>query len=191
MTELLRRVCGFLLRGVDFVYHWRHHSEIVGPMLLISPSVHSGPDQTFEDGTLVREGDNIGAIHFNNQTTIKLRSHSSRAAASHFMKLLIESLEALARRSVDDPVFQKYSAYCGITWLPPHGGKLGFVTVPIEDSPRKKNLRRFFSLLVWIVAPAEESRKAAKPEPIAYWMTRKQLLSQYLEDRRQEERASL
>lgn len=185
MTGLLRGLFRRILRLVDIVYHWRHKSEPVGPMLLVNAAVHDGPDKRFADGTLVRQGDVIGAIHFDNRVTAKLVSRSSRAAALQFMGLLKESLAALARKSVDEPEYARYTAYCGITWLPPHGAKMGFETEPLPDSGRKRYLMRFFRVLVWIVAPAPDTRTPAQLEPIAYWMTRKSLLSLHLTDVRE------
>lgn len=179
MTELLRRVCRSILRVVDLVYHWRHESQAVGPMMLISPAIHEGPDKTFADGTTIHAGDPIGAIHFDNQVTASLDNRSSKTAALHFMRLLKESLVVLARKSVDEPGYARFAAYCGITWLPPHGVQLGFKTEPLPEGRRKRFLLRFFRVLIWIVAPASETRTAARPEPIAFWMTRKQLLAQY------------
>lgn len=180
MTTLVRGVFRLILRVVDVIYHWRHGSEPVGPMMLVNKTVHDGPDKELADGTLVRHGDIIGAIHFDNRVTSRMASGSSRAAALHFLRLLRESLAALAQKAATDPAYSRYPAYVGITWLPPHGAKLGFETEPLPEGDRKRFLMRFFRLLVWVVAPAEETRASAKLEPIAFWMTRKQLLAYHL-----------
>jgi len=83
---------------------------------------------------------------------------------------------------VEDPDYARYPVYCGITWLAPHGEKLGFETEPLPEGDRKKFLMRFFRVLVWIVAPAAETRESAKLEPIAFWMTRARLQELYLND---------
>lgn len=181
MTAALRGIFRFLLRGVDLVYHWRHHSEAVGPMLLVNQTVHEGPDKQFADGTLVKQGDVIGAIHFDNRVTANMVGRSSRAAALHFKRLLAESLAALAKKSVDETAYARYPAYLGITWLPSHGARMGFETEPLPPGRRRRFLMRFFRLLVWIVAPAKETRAIARFEPIAFWMTRKQLLARHLD----------
>ena len=181
MAEVLRSISRLLLRGVDLVYHWHHKSEPVGPMLLVNASIHDGPDKRFEDGTLIRHGDAIGAIHFDNRVTAGMAGRSSRAAALEFKRLLVESLAALARKSVDDPDYSGFTAYCGITWIPPHGAKLGFETEVLPDGGRKRYLMKFFRVLLWVVAPSKETRKSARLEPIAFWMTRKRLLELYLE----------
>ena len=98
------------------------------------------------------------------------------------MKLLIGSLVVLAHKSVDDPGYARYPAYCGITWLPPHGEKLGFETEPLPEGDRKKFLMRFFRILVWVIAPAAETRESANLEPIVFWMTRNKLQELYLDN---------
>ena len=180
MTRLARGFLRLILRVVDVIYHWRHKSEPVGPMMLVNESVHDGPDKVFADGTLVKQGDIIGAIHFDNRVTSRLASHSSRAAALRFVRLLRESLAALAQKAANEPVYARYPAYVGITWLPPHGVKMGFETEPMPEGGRRRYLTRFFRLLVWVVAPAQETRDSANPEPIVFWMTRKQLLAFHL-----------
>lgn len=182
MTGLLRALSRPLLRVVDIVYHWRHKSEPVGPMLLVNAAIHDGPDKQFADGTLVKHGDVICAFHFDNRVTANLTSRSSRAAALEFKRLLVESFTALARKSIEEPGYAQYAAYCGITWMPPHGAKLGFETEPLPEGDRKRFLMRFFRILVWIVAPAKDTRGSARFEPTAFWMTRKTLHSLYLDD---------
>lgn len=182
MTALLRGLFRRILRIVDVIYHWRHGSEAVGPMLLVNASVHDGPDKQFADGTLVRQGDVIGAIHFDNRVTANIASRSTHAAAIEFRRLLVDSLAALARKSADSPGYARYPVYCGITWIPPHGARLGFETEPLPDSGRKRFLTRFFRFLLWTVTPAEDTRASMRFEPIVFWMTKKSLLSLYLKD---------
>ena len=181
MTTLARGFLRLILRVVDVIYHWRHKSKPVGPMMLVNAVVHDGPDKAFADGTLVKQGDVIGAIHFDNRVTSRLASHSSRAAAQRFVRLLLESLAALAQKAANDSAYARYPAYVGITWLPPHGVKMGFETEPMPEGGRRRYLTRFFRLLVWVVAPAQETRDSAKPEPIVFWMTKKRLLELHLE----------
>lgn len=177
MTVLLRGLLRLVLRCVDFVYHWRHHSEAVGPLLLVNASVHDGPDKEFADGTLIRHGDTIGAIHFDNRVTAKFTSRSARAAAIQLLRVLMQSLEVLAQKSVDDPEYARFKVYRGITWLPSHGATVGFETEPLAEGRRRRFLTRFFRVLVWAVAPSAETRTSAHVEPIVFWMTRTQLLT--------------
>ena len=181
MTRLFRGLMRLVLRLVDLVYHWRHKSEAIGPMLLVNPIIHDGPDKQFADGTIIHHGDRIAAIHFDNRVTGNFTSRSSRAAALEFLRLLFESLEALAQRAANDPDYARYPVYQGITWFSPHGMKMGFETEPMADSHRRSYLMRFFRVLVWVVAPAKETRGRTQLEPTVFWMTRQQLLDRYLD----------
>jgi len=179
---MLRESARYLLQFVDWLYHRLHRSEPVGPLMMVSHGVHKGPDKHFNDGTVLVEGDAIGDFHIDNRIIAQLNPRSSRAAALRFGRLLYESFGELARKSVDEAGWSRYRAYRGVTWMPPHGQTtFGFETEPLEEGPRKRFLGVFFRVLVWVVAPAAETRASVSIEPTVFWMTRKQLLKNFIE----------
>ena len=131
----------------------------------------------FADGTRLAAGDFIGTLHFNNVRFTQLDGETSRRAALHFMRLMLESLQILANKARRDPAFSDLAVYHAVSWLPPHGQRVGFITQPFPDRAKKRLLAAYFRLLVWAFAPAEQTRASARPDPTIYWITRKELLA--------------
>ena len=173
-----------VLRLVDKVYHWRHQSVPVGPLVLVSPATYEGPQKRFIDGTVLQPGDPIGEIHFDNRVSARFVGQTSRTAAISMLSVLRKSLRELAGKAVAEKPFCEYRAYRGITWMPPRGKSIGFEHEPLPESPYKRYLERYFKLLVWVVASARETRDNAMIEPVAFWMSRDELLNHHLKDRK-------
>lgn len=104
---------------------------------------------------------------------------STDRAALRFARLMLESMHLLADRARRDPLFSDLAVYHAVSWLPPHGRRIGFITEPFPDGPRKRLLAVYFRLLVWAFAPAAQTRASARPDPTIYWLTRKQLLRRF------------
>lgn len=183
MINPVRLLLRGVLRLVDRIYHWRHKSVAVGPLVLVSPATFEGPQKRFNDGTVLQPGDPIGEIHFDNRVSARFVGQTSRTAAISFLGVLRTSLSELAGKAATEAPWREYRAYRGITWMPPRGKSIGFEHEPLPESDYKRYLERYFKLLVWVVASAKETRENAKIEPVAFWMTRDELLSHHLKAR--------
>jgi hypothetical protein len=176
--EGFRRLVQRGLRGVDRRYHRLHRLQSVGPILYVGRDRYSGPTIQFADDTLLEVGDDVGTLHFNNARFTQLEAQSPSGAALGFVRLMIESLRALADKSQTDPGFSDLAVYYAVSWLPGHGDKIGFVTAPYPDGIRRRLMATHFRILIWAFAPMEQSR-GARPDPHYYWMTRKELLTRF------------
>ena len=65
-------------------------------------------------------------------------ARSANAAARGFAKLLFQSLSSLAEKACSDPAFPDFAVFKGVSWLPAHGTRIGFVTTPLPDGLRKR-----------------------------------------------------
>lgn len=166
------------LGHVDRRYQRANQLQPVGPILYVGRAIYRGPTIRFDDDTALKAGDEVGILHFNNVRFTQIESATQTAAALGFIRLMLESMHALADRAFHDPAFCDLSVFHAVSWLPGHGHRMGFVTRPLPDGVRKRLLAVWFQLLVWAFAPARKSR-SSRPDPHFYWLTRKALLQRF------------
>jgi hypothetical protein len=177
--DWVRQITQSCLIRVDDLYRIRHRLQPVGEVLYVGRSRYRGSPMAFADGTRLAPGDLVGTLHFNNARFPRIEADTSRRAALRFVRLMLESMHILAERARRDSLFSDLAVYHAVSWLPPHGQRLGFITEPFPDGPRKRLMAAYFRLLVWAYAPAEQTRASARPDPTIYWLTRKELLRQF------------
>lgn len=181
--DWVRQITQSTLRKVDDLYHRRHGLQLVGEVLYAGRTRYRGPAREFVDGTRLAPGDYIGTLHFNNARFPEIEAETATRAALRFARLMLESMHCLADRVRRDAGFADLTVYHAVSWLPPHGRGIGFVTEPFPDGPRKRLIAAYCRLLIWAFAPAEQTRTSARPEPTVYWLTRKELLTRFGEVR--------
>ena len=184
MMYRLRQIAQGCLRRVDELYHKRHRLQPAGEVLYVGRSRYHGPAREFADGTRLVPGNILGTLHFNNARFPRIEADTARRAALRFARLMRESMQLLADKARQDPLFSDLAVYHAVSWLPPHGRRIGFITEPFPDGPKKRLLAVYFRLLVWAFAPAAETRASARPDPTIYWLTRKELLRQFADAHR-------
>jgi len=178
-TGWVRHAVQGTLRGVDGLYHRHHGLQPVGEVLYAGRARYRGPAREFVDGTRLAPGDVIGSLHFNNARVARIEADSAARAARRFAPLMLGSLHSLAQRARCDAGFADLAVYHAVSWLPPHGRRVGFVTEPFPDGPRRGLIAAYCRLLIWAFAPAAQTRASARPEPTVYWLTRKELLTRF------------
>jgi hypothetical protein len=168
MRGLARKILGI----VDAWYSRRHRLRALGPELLLGHSRYRGPEIRFDDGTVLRDNDPIGRLHFNNANIAALGEGSMQRVGFRFAKLMRESLRTLADVARSDPALSDVRVFQGVTWIPAHGEVVGFVSTPMPFNWKTKLLSRHFRMLMWVFAPAARIRARAEAEPRLYWLTR-------------------
>ncbi len=172
--KLLHRSARTVLGWVDRWYYRRYRLQTLGPVLFLGQSRYHGPDIHFEDGTVLRNNDMIGKLHFNNSSIAALGEGSMHRVGFRFAKLMRESLRQLAHAAQTDPALHAIKVFQGVTWIPSHGEVVGFVSTPMPKSWKTKLLSGHFRMLSWVFAPAARIRERAT-EPRLYWLTREAL----------------
>lgn len=170
--KLTHRLAQKMLGIVDAWYYRRHHLRTLGPVLYLGHARYRGPELRFEDGTLLRDNDPIGRLHFNNASIAALGEGSMQRVGFRFAKLMRESLQHLAEAARSDPALRDVSVFQGLTWIPAHGEVVGFVSTPMPRTWRTRILARHFRLLMRVFAPAARIRARENSEPRLYWLTR-------------------
>jgi len=176
--DRLRLLIQGALRYVDRRYHRLHDLRDVGPVLHVGRERHRGPAIHFPDRTVLEAGDAVGTLHFSNDRFTRIDGKSARRAALGFARLMMQSLDELARLTLQDPAFRDVAVFHGVSWLPAHGSRVGFVCAPYPDGLKKRWMRWHFKLLIWAFAPARDSRMAW-PDPHHFWLTRTELLQRF------------
>lgn len=174
--RLLRRLAKGALGLVDAWYYKHHGLRALGPVLFLGHARYRGPELRFEDGTLLRDNDPIGRLHFNNASIAALGEGSLNRVGFRFAKLMRRSLCALAEVAQFDPSLRDVSVFQGLTWLPAHGEAVGFVSTPMPKNWRTRLLAGHFRLLMRVFAPAARIRSRERAEPRLYWLTRAALV---------------
>jgi hypothetical protein len=170
--KVLHRLAQRTLGLVDSWYYRRHKLKTLGPVLFVGRTHYRGPELKFDDGTLLRDNDIIGRLHFNNASIAALGEGSMHRVGFRFARLMRESLRKLAEAAHNDPTLADVHVYQGTTWIPSHGEVVGFVSTPMPKTWKTKLLSAHFKMLMWVFAPAARIRNREQAEPRLYWLTR-------------------
>ena len=174
--SVLRRIGQGVLGLVDAWYYRRYRLRTLGPVLFLGHGRYRGPELRFEDGTLLRDNDPIGRLHFNNASIAALGEGSMHRVGFRFARLMRESMRRLADAAQSDPSLGDLQVFQGVTWLPAHGEVVGFVSTPMPRTWRTWLLAGHFRLLMSAFAPAARIRERESAEPRLYWLTRTALV---------------
>ena len=169
---MLNRIARKVLGLVDAWYYHRHRLRTLGPVLYLGHARYRGPELQFADGTILRDNDPIGRLHFNNASIAALGEGSMHRVGFRFAKLMRESLRTLAEVAHSDPSLRDVRVFQGVTWIPAHGEVVGFVSTPMPQSWKTRLLARHFRMLMRVFAPAARIREREHAEPRLYWLTR-------------------
>jgi len=175
--SMMQRFARGILGRVDAWYFRRHQLRSLGPVLLVGRAHYRGEEIRFADGTVLRDNDPIGRLHFNNASIAALGEGSMHRVGFRFARLMRESLRRLADAAQSDPSLQDLHVFQGVTWLPAHGEVVGFVTTPVPKSWKRVLLALHFRLLSRVFAPAARIREREHAGPRLYWMTRTALIA--------------
>jgi hypothetical protein len=173
--NVLHRIAQRALGVVDGWYYRRYKLTTLGPVLFVGRTHYRGPELKFDDGTLLRDNDVIGRLHFNNASIAALGEGSMHRVGFRFARLMRESLRKLAEAAHNDPAFADVRVFQGTTWIPAHGEVVGFVSTPMPKTWKTRLLSAHFKMLMWVFAPAARIRNREQAEPRLYWLTREAL----------------
>ncbi|GIX21549.1 MAG: hypothetical protein KatS3mg121_0332 [Gammaproteobacteria bacterium] len=173
---MIRRPLRALLDRVDRLYRRLRRLQPVGEALYVGRARHRGPALTLPDGTRVEPGAPIAELHFNNQHFAALAA-AGGDPGRRFAAAFLASLEALAGACREGGPFAEVVAFHALSWLPPHGRRIGFLARPAAAGPAMLWRRLWFALLVWTYVP--DSRRRPGGRPSEYWLGRRALLARF------------
>ncbi|MDT8408147.1 MAG: hypothetical protein RQ741_00980 [Wenzhouxiangellaceae bacterium] len=178
MKRILWFPTNALLQGIEYFYHKFKGLKPVGPLLYVQQTRYGGATHEFEDGLQLRPGDRVGVLHVNNRGLARAQ-RSGRSSSFIFARLMIEALGRLAEAVDEDPEMGRIAGFHGITWIPPHGRRVGFEAEPMPDSWRCRWLSLYFRILLFAFNPSASRRTPGRLQPCQFWLSRKQLLENF------------
>lgn len=163
--------------------YWRrkHNVEKFDDLLSFSYENYSGEKRQMDDGTWIEPGDCLAIIHFNRECFSNNTNDPKQNArnALRFRRLIFSSLKQLAKEINDGKKFEGIKAFHGVSWLPSHGEKLGFVIEKVPDSASNSIRKFYFNVLLKTFFPHLSIFEGHRIEPHAYWLTRNTLLKNF------------
>lgn len=174
---------GIFYRGMCWYDAWwrrRHKVEKFDELLSFSFENFSGERRVMNDGTWIEPGDSLAILHFNRECfSGENQSRDYMRNALRFRKLILTSLSQLAKDVDNHEKLTHVKAFHGVSWLPPHGEKFGFLIEQLPDSALTRIRKYYFSLLLKAFFPQVAAREAKRIQPHAYWLTRQNLLKYF------------
>jgi hypothetical protein len=160
--------------------YWNSHNLVaIGEVLLVGRRQYRGPVLALTDGTVLKPGDIMGELHFNNARLRQLHLNSrSSNPARVFGRLMLTSLHQLAAAVRERPEFADLHIYHGLSWLRPHGTGVGFITDRLPAGIERSCRIIWFRLLIWAFAGDTTGRQRIL-DPHHYWLSRQSLLQTF------------
>lgn len=159
--------------------YWRrkHGVEKFDELLSFSFENFEGPRRQLGDGTWIEIGDRLAVIHFNRECFSGVSANPQHYLRNglRFRKLLLASLRRLAATIEQDERFRGIEVLHGVSWLPPHGEKLGFFIEPRKASVSAFFQAIYFRVLLKTFFPHVAALQNGKIQAHAYWLTRRNL----------------
>lgn len=172
---------GLFYRCMSWYDGWwrrRHKVEKFDELISFSFEKFIGQARVMNDGSRIEQGDLLAILHFNREC-FSSASHDYMRNALRFRKQIFSSLSQLAKDVSQHEKLQQVKAFHGISWLPPHGEKFGFLIEPLPDSILTRARRFYFRLLLRAFFPQVAVRESQRLQPHAYWLTRRNLLKYF------------
>lgn len=163
--------------------HWRrkHKVEKFDDLLSFSFETFSGSRRQMNDGTWLNPGDSLAILHFNRECFAGVSSNPQHYVrnALRFRKLLFTSFQRLAQDIHRQEKWADIQVFHGVSWIPPHGEKLGFLIEEMPDSLLTRMRRWYFKVLLKTFFPHVSALNQGNIKPHAYWLTRRNLLKYF------------
>jgi hypothetical protein len=162
---------------------WRRKNgvEKFDDLLSFSFEIFSGERRLMNDGTWVEPGDYLAILHFNRECFSSASSNPQHYIrnALRFRKLLLSSFRQLAKDINEHEKLVNVKVFHGISWLPPHGEKLGFLIERLPNSALNLVRKFYFKVLLKTFFPHVSALDKNRIEPHAYWLTRQNLIKHF------------
>ncbi len=149
-----------------------------------NPRRYKGADFTLADGTVVRNGDVIGEIHFDNDRVLELSrgAASEGGAALAVMRAVAEGLGDLARAVKSGEIGPEVKCFWGLSMFHRGAERLGFQVEPVRGFYRREIVGGFEKLVISVYHPEglrRLTRGRAGLVPREIWLSRTTLEERY------------
>lgn len=172
-----------VMSAYDTLWRRLHRVEKIDELLSLSYETYKGERKAMNDGSWVEPGDSLAILHFNHECFNGGNSPREYArGALRFRRLLFKSFNHLAGRMNTEKKFEHIKALHGVTWIAPHGEKVGFMIERLPASWLNRVRQFYFRLLLKAFFPTLAARENERLQPHAFWLTRHNLLTYFSEE---------
>ncbi len=195
MKRWLWRPTNLIMRGIESIYQKIRGLQPVGPLLYVHMTRYKGPRRELADGTLLCPGEPVGELHFNNRGLEQAQERGGHHGFV-FARLMLHALASLAQAVRQDPSLKAVTGFHGITWIRPHGRRVGFEAEPLPPGWRTWLLGWYFRLILYAFNPSSlrqadrqgsrhDSRRQdnrsgrRRLDVYEFWLSRVQLLEKF------------
>lgn len=175
-TLVYRFMCWY-----DAYWRRRHGVEKFDELLSFSFEKYAGERRIMNDGSWIEPGDWLAILHFNRECFMNSSANPKDYIrnALRFRKLLLSSFRQLAQDINENEKFVMVKAFHGVSWIPAHGEKLGFLIERLPDSTLNHVRKFYFKILLKVFFPHIATAEKNPIQPHAYWLTRQNLLKNF------------
>lgn len=153
-----------------------HRLQDVGPILRVGLGRYRGSPFTFLDGTVLRNGDPVGKLHFHNRRISDFRAQGANPG----FRLATEfegSLRCLASLIATDPKYRDVKAWGGTSWWKPSWAKrVGFEPIEVHSPIMRFWFARNFQALLRHYGGGLQKRSIT---PMTFWISTQELVRRY------------
>lgn len=157
----------------------KHGLQFVGSVFRIGLGQYAGDTLTLHDGTVIKDGDEVGEGHLWNRYISTFHAESTMPGLQ-FRREVERSLQAVASLMVKDLRFHQIKAWRGTTWSTKGSvrfwTRLGFELKPIENPRMLKRLTVMYERMLRHYAGRTRRRPMTS---CTFWITSRELLRRY------------
>ena len=169
--KLWKRIVVALWLGWEKLFHWVYHVRTASPedpMLHFRSRVYHGARVEMNDGHVIRNGDPVIELHFDNQKLFELgvTSRSSMHLAIRMIRTMEQQLPDLARMVALEPELRSAKAIYGVSMINRGPEKFGFTIQELPPGPFSAASKVYLKLLLSVIHPAGTKRLKQRTEQL-------------------------
>ncbi|WP_053954686.1 YkoP family protein [Inediibacterium massiliense] len=172
----MNKMIAYLFRSIDDTIvklsNWEYIPFSSQKLFYVSFHTYKGNEKQLRDGTIIKNGDQIGEFHIDNK---KVR-HIKNDPASLFF-IVDEELKFLSQAILKDERFKFIKAYYGVTILHPIAVRKGFSIFPIENKIKREFIKQWDDWLKKIFQKSNYQKEKTRRVPKECWISKKEVLN--------------
>lgn len=166
-----KRTIVALWLGWEKLFHWVYHLRTASPedpMLHFRSRVYHGALVEMNDGYMIRNGDPVIELHFDNKKLFELgmTSRSSMHLAIRMIRAMEQQLPDLARQVAMEPELCSAKAIYGVSMINRGPEKFGFTVRELAPGPFSFVSKQYLKLLLSVIHPAGTKRLKQRSEQL-------------------------
>ncbi|MFS0872061.1 polysaccharide deacetylase family protein [Paenibacillus xylanilyticus] len=157
--------------GWEKLFHWVYHLRTASPedpLLHYRSRVYHGALVEMNEGQVIRNGDPVIELHFDNKKLFELgmTSRSSMHLAIRMIRAMEQQLPDLARQIATEPELRSAKALYGVSMINRGPEKFGFTVKELPPGPFSSASKVYLKLLLSVIHPSGTKRLKQRSEQL-------------------------